>query len=107
MIVTKFVCEDPCGDNIRMFDITDCANKCLGRPGRFDIASGNTLDMYLSAYTRFTLHCQLKTVHQCMNILTSTCMPLLILAASGPTDDFQMSSLGHIFGDFICSVAVD
>ena len=90
-----------------MFNLVECADKCLGQQWRFPISSGNKVVTYLSALTRCTLYSQLAFVRHGMNILTSNCMLLLILAASSLTDDFEMHILGHIIGRFFGSVAVD
>jgi len=50
---------------------------------------------------------QFTAVHHGMHILTTSGILVLFPADSGLTEDFQMCILGHIFGSFIGSIAVD
>jgi len=42
-----------------------------------------------------------------MDMVKSNCVLHIVRAASGFTDDFQMSVLGHVLGGYIGSFAVD
>jgi len=68
-----------------MFDFADCVDKCLRRPWRFAIAGSNKLVTELSTYTSCTLYSLLTAFYFDMEQLTSDCMLLPIIAASGFT----------------------
>ena len=78
----KLVRENPTADNIMMFNFADCADKCLRQPWRFAIVGRDKLVTELSTYTSYTLYCLLITFYIDMELLTSDCMPLPIIAAS-------------------------
>jgi hypothetical protein len=66
-----------------MFDFVDCVDKGLRRPWRFAIAGSEKLVTELSAYTSCTVYCQLTGFYIDMELLTSDCMLLPIIAGSG------------------------
>jgi len=43
--MAKFVCKKARTDNIVMFNFTDYADECLGRPWRFPITGSDELGM--------------------------------------------------------------
>jgi hypothetical protein len=88
MLITKLVRNNPRGDNSIMFDFTDCAAKYLCPPWKFAVLGSNQLVTYLSMYTYCMLYNELTAVYHCMSILTSSCILVLICAASSSTDDF-------------------
>jgi len=107
MVITKSVPKHSKADHIMMCDFVACADKYFGRAWRLPIRSGDKPVMKLTVYTCCTLYGELTAIYHGLNILTSNCMLLHILASSGLTDDVDMCILGHIFGRFIGSVTVD
>jgi len=90
-----------------MFDVPDCADECLGRPFMFPGMGSDKLVMKLYTDTRCTLYGKLMAVYLDMDTLTSNCMLILVLAASGLTDDIYMCILGYMIGGCIGSIALD
>jgi hypothetical protein len=107
MLITKLVRDNRRAGTIMMFEIADCADKCLGRPWRVPVTGSNKLDMFLMTYIHCVLHRHLMAVHQGMNVLTSNCMLRLIHAASRLKNDFSMCIIRHIVGGCIGNFAVD
>jgi len=66
-----------------------------------------TLGTQLSTYYCCELSHQLAAVYLDTTTLTSDCLLLLILAATGSTDNFQLCVKGHIVSGCICGVAVN
>jgi len=69
--------------------------------------ASNKMVTDLSTYNSCTLYCLLMAVYLGMELLTSDCMLLPILAPSSFTHHFSMCILGHIVGGCIGSVAVN
>jgi len=73
------------------FDVTECADKCVGRPWRFHITGSYKLVTQLSTYSSSMSSHQLMAVYLDTTELASDCMLFIILAASGFTGQFQES----------------
>jgi hypothetical protein len=104
---TKLVRENLRADDSMMSDFTDYVEKCLHRPWRFAIAGSDNLVTEHSMYTSCTLYCKLTAFYIDMELLTSDCILLPIIAAAGFTYFVSICVVGHIFGGCNCSVAVD
>jgi len=89
-----------------MFDVPDCADKCLRRPWRFAIVGSDELRTKLSTYLSCISYHYLTAFYIDMEILTSDCMLLPIIAASSVTYHFEMCVLGVISGGRNCRVVV-
>jgi len=107
MFIWKFICENRRADYNMVFDFVDCKYKLLSRPWRFPITGWDRFVTRPSTYPSYMLYGYLAAITHVMDILTSTCMLLLIFAASGLTDDFKLCTLGHVFGGCIGSVTVN
>jgi len=55
MSITTFVSENARANNVMIFNLVDCADKCLDWPWRFPVMSHGKLNLGLSAHTRCTL----------------------------------------------------
>jgi len=86
--MTKFVHENPRAEDIIMFDFMHSADEFLHRPWRVAIPGSDNLVTKLSTYPSCILYCYLTAFYIDMEILTSDCILLPIIAASGVTYSF-------------------
>jgi len=105
--IANFICENPRTDSILIFNFADFAGKCLGRPWSCPLTGSDELVTSISNYPSCVLYCLLTVINIDIDWVTSDRMLLCILAASGLTYYSQMCVLGHIFGGYNCSVAVN
>jgi len=90
-----------------MFDYAGSVDKCLGEPLRFPVIHSDRLVMKLSTYTNCKLYGELTAIYHYMDMLTSNCRLLLILATASHMYNFWICILGYLSGGCIGSVAVD
>jgi hypothetical protein len=79
----KFVLENARADEITIFDFAACGDQCLSRQWMFAIAGHDELVTEVCTYRSGTLYCWLTAVYVDMERLTSNCMLLPIIEASG------------------------
>jgi hypothetical protein len=88
MQIKIFVAEKPLSGNATMFDFAACADNCRPQPWRFPIQGSDELVTLVSMNTCCTLYCLLTTVRHGIDTLIFMYMGLIILAATGHTDNF-------------------